>query len=207
VISHGEEIEVWLKRNLRLRRAAAVAYVVMSMAYLAWRLTIFNPQAPICSFFFYLAGVLDFILGLNIIFAAWNHLRRKFPQSTKSYSVDVLIPVYTEPVAMIDLTVMAAKELDAPHETYLLDDGHREEIRQVALKHGVHYLARPTNQGAKAGNLNHGLKHGTGELVIVFDADHIAQREALQKVARFFDDEKMAMVQTPQSFYNEDAFI
>jgi cellulose synthase (UDP-forming) len=207
VISHAEEVEVWLKKSLRLRRSASVAYIVISIVYLVWRLTVFNPQAPICSFLFYLAAILDFILGLNMIFASWTHLRRKFPPQTKSYTVDVLVPVYTEPVAMIELTVMAAKGIDTPHETYLLDDGHREELRQVALKHDVHYLRRPTNQGAKAGNMNYGLAHGTGELVAVFDADHIAQREALQKLVGFFDDEKVAMAQTPQSFYNEDAFI
>ena len=207
MISHAEEIEVWLKKSLWLRRSASIAYIVISITYLIWRLTVFNPQAPICSFLFYLAAILDFVLGLNMIFASWTYLRRKFPPQTKSYSVDVLVPVYTEPVAMIELTVMAAKEMDTPHETYLLDDGHREELRQVALKHGVHYLRRPTNQGAKAGNMNYGLEHGTGELVATFDADHIAQREALQKLIGFFDDEEVAMAQTPQSFYNEDAFI
>ena len=207
MISHAEEIEVWLKKSLWLRRSASIAYIVISITYLIWRLTVFNPQALICSFFFYLAAVFDFILGLSLVFASWTHLRRKFPPQTRSYSVDVLVPVYTEPVAMIELTVMAAKEIDTPHETYLLDDGHREELRQVALKYGVHYLRRPTNQGAKAGNMNYGLEHGTGELVAVFDADHIAQREALQKLIGFFDDEKVAMAQAPQSFYNEDAFI
>ena len=207
MINHAEEIEVWLKRNLWLRRSASIAYIAISIPYLLWRPTIFNPQAPLCSFFFYLAAILDFVLALNLIFAAWTHLRREIPPPTKSYSVDVFVPVYTEPVEMIELTVMAAKEIDAPHETYLLDDGRREELRQVALKYGVHYLVRPTNEGAKAGNMNHGLAHSKGDLVAVFDADHIAQREALQKLTGFFDDEQMAMAQTPQSFYNEDAFI
>jgi cellulose synthase (UDP-forming) len=207
VISHAEEIEVWLKRSLKQRRTASIAYIVTSTVYLIWRLTIFNPDAPLCSFFFYLAAVLDFILGLILVFASWPHLRRTIPPLTRSYSVDVLIPVYTETVALIEFTVLAAKEIDFPHETYLLDDGNREELREVACKHGVHYLARQTNQGAKAGNLNYGMQYSKGELIAVFDADHIAQREAIEKLAGFFDDPQVAMAQAPQCFYNEDAFI
>jgi len=207
VISRAEEVHVWLEKSFKLRRTASILFLFISITYLAWRLTIFNPTAPICSFFFFLAAVIDFMLGVFLVFVSWTHRYRTIPPVTRPYRVDVLIPVYSEPVAMIELTVMAAKEIDYPHETYLLDDGHREELREVARKHGVHYLARPTNEGAKAGNLNYGLQHSKAELVAVFDADHIAQREAIEKLVGFFDDPKIALAQAPQYFYNEDAFI
>ena len=52
---------------------------------------------------------------------------------------------------MIELTVMAAKEIDNPHETYLLDDGYREELRQVALPHTWSPLPDTTDQPGSQG--------------------------------------------------------
>ena len=207
MISHAEEVEVRLKKTWHRRRIASVAYLAITVTYLLWRLTVFVPQAWLLSFFFYLAAVFDFILGATLVFISWNHVRRTSPPVTRTYTVDVLVPVYTEPIEMIEFTITAAKEIDFPHETYVLDDGRREEIREAARKLGIHYLSRPDNKGAKAGNLNFGMEHSRGELIAVFDADHIAQRESIGKMIGFLDDPEVAMVQAPQTFYNEDAFV
>jgi cellulose synthase/poly-beta-1,6-N-acetylglucosamine synthase-like glycosyltransferase len=50
-------------------------------------------------------------------------------------SVDVLIPTYNEPLAVVRPTVLAALGLDWPQEklrVWLLDDGRREELRAFA---------------------------------------------------------------------------
>jgi cellulose synthase (UDP-forming) len=59
-----------------------------------------------------------------------------------------------------------------PHHTYLIDDGHKAEYRKLAESLGAHYLARPTNEDNKAGNINNALAYSKGEFVAIFDVDH-----------------------------------
>ncbi|PYK60520.1 MAG: hypothetical protein DME21_11415 [Verrucomicrobia bacterium] len=70
---------------------------------------------------------------------------------------------------------------------------------------GCCYLARPDNRHAKAGNLNHALLLSDGELIVCFDADFIPTRDFLQRTVGFFREADVALVQTPQNFFNEDA--
>lgn len=207
MISHSTEISTIVHRNDKKRKIASILFILFGLCFLGWRLTIFNPDAFVTSFLLWLAAAFGFCLGLSVIFASWSYRQLDIPPLTSHKTVDVYIPVYTEPAFMIEKTVCAAKGIRYPHETYLLDDGRREEIRQIAEKYGVHYVTRPDNQGAKAGNLNHAMKHSQGELIAVFDADHIPQRESLEKLIGFFDNPRIAMAQTPQCYYNEDAFL
>ena len=51
---------------------------------------------------------------------------------------------------------------------------------------GAHYLTRARNEHAKAGNMNNGLSFSTGELIVVFDADHVPVREFLRETVGYF---------------------
>ncbi len=80
------------------------------------------------------------------------------------------------------------------------------------------YIARPKPQGqphyAKAGNINYALFSGetTGQFILTLDADHIPKPQFLQRVLPYFysynlstgnyDNNRIALVQTPQDFYN-----
>jgi cellulose synthase (UDP-forming) len=80
------------------------------------------------------------------------------------------------------------------------------------------YIARPKPKGqphyAKAGNINYALFSGetTGQFVLTLDADHIPKSQFLQRVLPYFysynlstgnyDSNRIALVQTPQDFYN-----
>jgi cellulose synthase (UDP-forming) len=206
MISHAEEVASWMESRLRSRRWGAALYLVLMPAYLVWIGSLFNARHPVLASLFLAANLIDFVLGLVLIFFTWHHPRRTAPTvPARSYPVDVLVPVYTESVEMIEMTLRAAKNIEFPHETYVLDDGHRTEIRELADRLEVHYLSRPDRRGAKAGNLNHGLRHASGELVAVFDADHIPRRDALSGLVGYFDDARVALVQAPQFYYNDDA--
>ncbi|MCI0351307.1 MAG: glycosyltransferase, partial [Acidobacteriales bacterium] len=61
------------------------------------------------------------------------------------------------------------------------------------------------NAHAKAGNLNYALGVSEGELVLCFDADFIPTRDFLERTVGFFRDPVVALVQTPQNFFNQDA--
>lgn len=123
-------------------------------------------------------------------------------------SVDILIPTANEPFAIVERTVKKAVEMDYPHKTiYILDDGNSESLRQLASELGIVYLQRKEKHFAKSGNLNYGLQEGKGKFFAVFDADHAPKKSFLTELLPFFENEKIALVQTPQHFINKNNFI
>ncbi|MCQ4966539.1 UDP-forming cellulose synthase catalytic subunit [Atlantibacter hermannii] len=125
-------------------------------------------------------------------------------------TVDIYIPSYNESLDVVRDTVLAAQCIDYPKDKlniYLLDDGKRREFAVFAADAGVGYITRMDNSHAKAGNLNHALKLTKGELICVFDCDHVATRIFLQAtVGSFLQDPKLALLQTPHYFYSPDPF-
>ncbi|MGF1569063.1 MAG: glycosyltransferase [Nodosilinea sp.] len=120
-------------------------------------------------------------------------------------SVAVLIPTYDEPAFILRRTIIGCQALDyGPKTIYLLDDTRRPEVKALAADLGCEYLTRPDNRHAKAGNLNHAIPQTQGELLVVFDADFVPTRNFLTRTVGFFQDPSVALVQTPQSFYNPD---
>ncbi len=119
--------------------------------------------------------------------------------------VDIFIPTYDEPEFILRRTVIGCQAIDyAPKTVYLLDDTRRSEIAQLAQELGCKYLTRPNNDHAKAGNVNHAIPLTDGEFIVIFDADFIPTRNFLHRTLGFFQDDNLALVQTPQSFYNTD---
>ncbi len=121
-------------------------------------------------------------------------------------SIAVLIPTYNEPVEVLMPTIAASVALAPAHETWVLDDGRRDDVRHLAERLGARYLTRPDNAHAKAGNLNHALGEISADLVAVLDADHVPTAAFLTATLPYFDDPAIAFVQTPQDFYNLDSF-
>ncbi|MFS8119384.1 MAG: glycosyltransferase family 2 protein, partial [Microcoleus sp.] len=120
-------------------------------------------------------------------------------------SVDIFIPTYNEPAFILRRTVIGCQALDyANKKVYLLDDTKRPEIKLLAKELGCHYITRPNNIHAKAGNINHATGLTQGELIVVFDADFIPTTNFLTRTVGFFQNPEIALVQTPQSFYNHD---
>ena len=188
------------------RRFISCIYIVVMTTYLCWRFTIINQDSFALSVAYYAAECIGFILGLTAIFTSWNYNHRDPLPSPAGLSVDILIPTYKEPLDIIRRTLMAAQRIKYPHRTIVLDDGKRDELKILAAELGVEYLRRPVNTHAKAGNLNYGLQHSKADYIMVFDADHIALPHALDVMLGFFSDDNVAMVQTPQDYYNIDAF-
>jgi cellulose synthase (UDP-forming) len=120
--------------------------------------------------------------------------------------VAILIPTYNEPREVLLPTIAAAVALEPAHETWVLDDGRREEVRELAERLGARYLTRPDNAHAKAGNLNHALRHVEADIVGVLDADHVPTARFLTALLPYFADPHLAFVQSPQDFYNLESF-
>ncbi|HEY2214846.1 MAG TPA: cellulose synthase catalytic subunit [Acidimicrobiales bacterium] len=120
--------------------------------------------------------------------------------------VDVLIPVYNEPLDVVAPTVMAAMAmLGARITVHLLDDAGRQELAELADHFGAQYVRRDGNRGAKAGNLNHALGRTWAPFVIVFDCDHVPHARFIERTIGWMQDEQVAFVQTPQYYANADS--
>ncbi|TKS63662.1 MAG: hypothetical protein EWM73_01240 [Nitrospira sp.] len=130
------------------------------------------------------------------------------PESTQGFapSVDIFIPIYSESCEILEKTLIGASAMEYGHtRIYVLDDSHRKEVCRLAERFGATYIEGP-RQHAKAGNLNHALTQTNGELIVVFDTDHIPVTTFLMETVPFFTDPKMGFVQTPHHFYNQDIF-
>ena len=119
-------------------------------------------------------------------------------------AVDVFVPVYDEPVGIIEPTLRAARELEGNPAVWLLDDGKRDELADLADRIGVGYLRRPGNEGAKAGNINHALVRTDAPFVAVLDCDHVPLPRFLAETVPHVSRPDVAFAQTPQYYANTD---
>lgn len=181
-------------------------YLAVSLWYFHWRLGSFNPEAMVFSWVLYCAEVFGLCTNLLHIFMTWRLTTREPPHASPGLSVDVFIPTINEPVDLVRRTLTAALHIAYPHQTWLLDDGNRRDMSELAQELGCHYLARSENENAKAGNLNHALAHSEADFVAVFDADHAPHKNFLDRTLGFFSNPRVAFVQTPQDFYNLDSY-
>ncbi|MBP9956282.1 MAG: UDP-forming cellulose synthase catalytic subunit [Pseudomonas sp.] len=192
--------------------------VVVSCRYLWWRYTAtLNWHSPLdLTFGLILLAAETYawlVMMLGYLQTSWPLQRQPAPLPADSSlwpTVDLLIPTYNEDLSVVRPTVYAALGIDWPADKlriHLLDDGRRESFRQFAAEVGIGYIVRPDNRHAKAGNLNHALQHTDGELVAIFDCDHVPVRSFLQVTAGWFlRDPKLALVQTPHHFFSPDPF-
>ncbi|HMK97150.1 MAG TPA: glycosyltransferase [Acidimicrobiales bacterium] len=192
-------------------RGVALLTALVTAAYLVWRpLGTMTHTALWLALPLYVFEVYAFANFAFFTFDLWELAEPLDPPPPRrQYRVAVLVPTYNEPREVLLPTLAAAVAIEGPHETWALDDGARPWVAQLAAELGVQYRARSDRSHAKAGNINAVLgelqARGT-ELVAVFDADHVAKRIFLARVVGYFNDPKVALVQTPQDYYNLDSF-
>jgi len=220
-----------LRRFPSFRIAALLLSAAASGRYLYWRgtETLFLELTPdgVLSIALFGAELYGFVILLGGYFQTAIVTDRRPPplpqDPSKLPSVDIFIPTYNEPVDVLRRTVVGAMGIEYPNKTvYILDDTpkthrnpkkaaelekRRNAVAELAQELGCVALRRPNNKGAKAGNINHALQHTTGDLIAIFDADHVPVRTFLQMTVGFFvSNPKCALVQTPHHFYNPDPF-
>jgi hypothetical protein len=122
-------------------------------------------------------------------------------------AVDCLVPTHREEAAIVASTVIAAGAIRGIRDVVVLGNFERAEIHALCRRLGVRYVVRGSNEHAKAGNLNHGLRHTDAPFVLVLDADHVAVPDLLERTMGHFDDAAVAFVQSPQAYRNTDGFL
>ncbi|WP_018870491.1 glycosyltransferase [Thioalkalivibrio sp. ALgr3] len=188
------------------QRGLILFYLAVAAFYLIWRFTTLNPEALTFSWLVYGAEIYGVLTMVMHVIMNWRLTVRTPPPAPEGLKVDVFVPTYNEPEAVVRRTLLACVRMDYPHETWLLDDSNRPEMKTLAERLGCRYLARESREDAKAGNLNNALAHAQGDFVAIFDADHAPHRHFLTNTLGYFTDEDVAFVQTPQDFYNLDSY-
>ena len=190
-------------------RAAAVLALLATGLYLGWRaletvnLSVWWLSVPLLALEGYaLVSLAAHITGL------WDLDAVRAPREVEhtDLRLAVLIPTYDESPEVLLPAIAAAVAVRLPHTTWVLDDGARPEVARLAEQLGARYLTREDRRHAKAGNVNHALEHIEADVVAVLDADHVASEDLFIKTLGHFDDDRVALVQTPQDFYNLNSF-
>jgi cellulose synthase (UDP-forming) len=208
---------------------------IIILRYFFWRLLVTLPDPGLTlSFIVGLTLIVVesysiMVFFLNAFISA-DPTRRQFPPKvapTDLPTVDVLVPSFNEPREMLSVTLAAAKNMIYPAEkrtVTLCDDGgtdqrcnaadpelaetaraRRADLQALCEELGIRYATRELNEQAKAGNMSSALENLTGDLVVVFDADHVPSRDFLARtVTNFVEDPKLFLVQTPHFFINND---
>lgn len=198
----------------KYRKGLMGLYLLFQVVYIYWRFTGTIATDRIGDTFFssllILTEVLSFTQTVVFIILFWRK-EKEVPSAILSSnfipSVDIFITTYNEEVDILEQTIVSAQLVDYPKDKksiYLCDDGNREEMKALADKWSIQYLSRKDHKGAKAGNLNNGLKKSSGEFVVTMDADMKMKPNFLNEVIPLFEDEAMGFVQTPQAFHNPD---
>ncbi|WP_423211728.1 UDP-forming cellulose synthase catalytic subunit [Paracoccus yeei] len=222
-------------RSIVPRMALVGVASIVVLRYWFWRVTATLPDPGlnasfICAVVLLLVetySILVFFLGG---FITADPLDRGLPPKVELErlpTVDILVPSYNEPVEMLGITLSAAKNMIYPaskRRVVLCDDGgtdqrcnspdpepaakaraRRAELQALCANLGVIYSTRARNEHAKAGNMSAALARLDGDLVVVFDADHVPSRDFLARTVGYFtQDPKLFLVQTPHHFINPD---
>jgi len=222
-------------RNMIARFLMFAIAATLVMRYWAWRLTETLPPAsdPLSFVPALLLFVVEtYAIGVFFLsgFLTADPVKRTLPPKVAAAdlpTVDILVPSYNEPVEMLAITLSAARNMHYPADkrtVTLCDDGgtdarcnhedpaiaekarkRRRELMALCRDLGVRYSTRARNEHAKAGNMTAALERLDGDLVVVFDADHVPSRDFLARTVGYFvQDPKLFLVQTPHFFLNPD---
>jgi cellulose synthase (UDP-forming) len=187
-------------------RGFAICALLWGVGYLTWRIGWSGEGASPVAFAMLIVTEIYGLWALGTLtWYSWSRPPSIRPPATPGRKVDVYVCTYDEPVEVVAATLAGCRALTYPHTTYLLDDGRRPEMEELAGVAGAQYLTRPDNSHAKAGNINAALPRTDGELVLMLDADHVPMPDALEAMVGYFDDERVGLVQSPHDFFNHDS--
>lgn len=209
--------------NKVARMVGAGLTAALLLRYLHWRLTgTLPPLAPewqsLAAWGFFTVEALSSLAGLLLLHVLSRTCDRSAEASAHPVEgfpggpplIDVLIPTYNEQREILYRTIIGAMAQDYPRfRVWVLDDGRRPWLAEMAEGLGVHYRTRAGNSHGKAGNMNAALEHLLAlpeppDAVAVLDADFVATPLFLRRAAALLHDPKVAVVQTPQYFFNPD---
>ncbi len=214
----------WLDRDSRWRMLPIAIVLALTANYLFWRVTVTIPPASDPLDFY--AGWLFFaiecaaVTGSVISYITLSRTKNRSAEveantawlfsQTNLPLVDVFICTYNEDREILERTMLGATGMSYPnYRVWVLDDGRRAWLADLAAELGCQYLTRPDNAHAKAGNINHAIQHVSAldnppDFISILDADFVPTPMFLSRALTLFREKDVGIVQTPQHFINPD---
>ncbi len=128
--------------------------------------------------------------------------------------VTVQLPIYNEYYVVDRLidNICLLKYPKSKLEIQVLDDSTDETIERTRAKvkyyseegFDIKLIKRENREGYKAGALKYATKTAKGEYIAIFDADFLPNADFLTKTIPYFENEKVAVVQTKWGHINQD---
>jgi cellulose synthase (UDP-forming) len=213
----------WANRENPWVRGTLVAIsLILTWNYLLWRITQTLPPFGftanwLCGAAFLSAELLTGI-GATITWILLSRSSSRSPTVAANMPwlietrplVDVLICTYNEDRAILERTIIGAMGMNYPNfRVWVLDDGRRDWLSDLCAQKGCRYLTRPDNSHAKAGNINHAVRHlaalsSPPDFIAVLDADFVPFSNFVSRGLCLFMETAVGIVQTPQHFFNSD---
>ncbi|MCB1665296.1 MAG: glycosyltransferase [Pseudomonadales bacterium] len=152
--------------------------------------------------------------------AHWYTVRRRQMQPGKLNpahipKVSIHVPAYNEPADMMIETLDALAALDYPDfEVLVIDNNTRNEavwrpVQEHCEKLGARFRFFHVSplSGFKAGALNFALRHThpDAEVIAAIDSDYQVEPSWLSDLVGAFENPRMAIVQSPQDYRDQDA--
>jgi cellulose synthase (UDP-forming) len=198
-------------------------YLFRSLPYLTVGLTILFPAAFTSQVLFEYnsglwvfgifttVGTLAYMMSTPLAFIGRGfdidrHIRLVQSWQPRHYpDVDIFMPICGEPLSVLGNSWAAVAELVRAYPgwafRYVLDDGDDPAAEALAAQLGFGYVVRPNpGEHKKSGNLRYAFANTQSEFFAIFDADFAPRADFLAETRPHFNDESVAIVQTPQFF-------
>ncbi|MGP3691512.1 glycosyltransferase [Streptomyces sp. IBSNAI002] len=167
-----------------------------------------GPRGPatiifhLCLLCFFVSGARTLTLVRAASSSAMKRAARRRPAPEARHSVTVIVPCHNEE-AVVDRLVRSLLALDYPRkllQLIIVDDGSTDatsdRLKTWEERHpGRLLVLRRPGGGGKSGALNHASRYATGDVIVVYDADHAPEPKALRYLAACFDDPNVGAAQ------------
>jgi cellulose synthase (UDP-forming) len=214
----------WLNRDSNMRIIPVILVLALTARYALWRVTDTLPTdgsfVDMLTGLVFLALEIGSIVSATIAYITLSRTKNRTPEVDAHLPamlaadnlplVDVFICTYNEEATILERTMIGATGMTYPnYRVWVLDDGRRPWLRDLAHELGCLYLDRPDNKGAKAGNINNAIRYVSAltdrpEFISILDADFVPNADFLSRTMSLFHADDVGIVQTPQHFINHD---
>lgn len=142
----------------------------------------------------------------------WHRKKEPFVGTISRYpKVSIHVPIYKEPIDVVKKTLLSLSRLDYPdyEACVIVNNTQEEEEHWRPISHVCDELGKRFRffhlhslPGYKAGALNFALKvtDEQAEIISIVDSDYIVEPNFLKATVPYFEDEEIAIVQTPQDY-------
>ena len=196
-------LELETRKNRLWGQLLSILNIICAAIYITWCFYVANWQLWYIFIPFVMTEIAFFLLFLLWANLLWNKRYHK-PlglDNKPDLDVDIFIACCGEPLDIIERTLAAASRIDYQRKKiHILDDAGQQQVMQLAEQYSCNYIARPTHENRKAGNLNYALRLTNADLLLALDADQVPQPEIIDRIIGYFSLPHIAFVQTAQSF-------